>query len=85
MSPTGLKPAFPTSPTGVLNNQGDTYGGLTKREYFAAKAMQGMLGSFSYPISEWVDKHTIPIIVSGAFRYADAMIAELEKEKECQK
>lgn len=48
--------------------------GLTKREYFAAMAMQGlMMGSgFSYKPSD---------TANYAVDYADAILAELEKTK----
>ena len=46
--------------------------GLTKREYFAAMAMQGMLSKSTgrYPVSE---------IVNDAVGAADALIEELNK------
>ena len=59
------EPAFP------FFNDENLYQGITKREYFAAMAMQGMLsyiGSLHYEsISE------------RAFTIADAMLAESEK------
>lgn len=59
------EPAFP------FFNDENLYPGITKREYFAAMAMQGMLsyiGSLHYEsISE------------RAYQIADAMIAESEK------
>jgi len=47
-------------------------GGLTKREYFAAMAMQGHVASPN------IDT-TILIIVNNAVALADALIAELNK------
>jgi len=49
--------------------------GLTKREQFAAMAMQGLLSVVNDPfndfsVSEW------------AVKYADALLAELAKENE---
>lgn len=37
------EPAFPT--TGLRDEQGDLSGGLTKLEYFAGQAMQGLLSN----------------------------------------
>lgn len=52
--------------------------GLTKREYFAGLAMQGLLASNLYDTydgaGEW-KKDTI----ESAVEYADALLAELEK------
>ncbi|MDR2927158.1 MAG: hypothetical protein LBV41_02985 [Cytophagaceae bacterium] len=56
-----------TSLTEIENN------GLTKREYFAAMAMQGML---SDPEREVV---TISDIACDCARYADALLEELSK------
>lgn len=47
--------------------------GLTKREYFAAMAMQGLLAS----ISGWKDRDAAEFSVA----YADSLIAELSKVK----
>ena len=58
-------PAFPTT-----QDVGDT--GLTKREYFAAAAMQGMLGN--------MNRSTDPKYAAiSAVQYADALINELNK------
>ena len=58
----------------VFNNMGSIrQGGLTKREYFAAMAMQGILSNAS-GIKEpghWTN---------WAVKYADDLIAELNKE-----
>ena len=48
--------------------------GLTKREYFAAKAMQGML---SRPQGTY---DTIERTAETAVKYADALLAALEKK-----
>ena len=47
-----------------------TYG-LTKREYFAAKAMQGLCSDHEYKISD---------IAASAVKIADALINELNKD-----
>ena len=63
-------PAFPQY---VINNGGAyVEGGMTLRDYFAAKAMQGMLSENSgvrYPTDELVD---------FAYKIADAMMKERE-------
>jgi len=53
-------------------NLGDTAGpGLTKREYFAAMALQGLIASeVTASVSEFVSK---------SVDLADALLAELEK------
>ena len=48
------------------------YGGMTLRDYFAAKAMQGLVGaSKSFPRAT---------IAEHAYLMADAMLAEREKD-----
>lgn len=66
-----------TLPDDAAIAAGNTYRqkGITKREYFALKAMQALISSgndFSTP----VDHSDIP---GRAVRYADALIAELNK------
>ena len=61
---------LPAMPTQV--NGGDLFGGLTKREHFAAMAMQAMLGNSRmeyYPTD----------LVKEAIVHADALLAELLK------
>lgn len=54
------------------------FGGLTKRELFAAMAMQGILAN-----PELVRVYTEEIqIMRSAVNEADALIAELDKERE---
>lgn len=72
----GNKTAFPEHPPTPNGLGGEEYSlvygssGLTKREYFAAMAIQGMLAA------GMVD----PPYLSGlSIRYADALLAELEK------
>ena len=61
-------PAFP----------GERGHGLTIRDYFAAKAMQGFCVSTveDSPVGGWDFKY----LAEHAYRCADAMIAEREKE-----
>ena len=46
--------------------------GLTKREYFAAKAMQGLLSAVNNASAEQITHHAVAC--------ADALITELNKE-----
>jgi len=72
----GKQPAF----TGIVNEAHQE--GLTKREYFAGLAMQGLLsnsefikgGSFDFKSSRTVER-----VSSIATNISDALLAELEK------
>ena len=64
-------PAF-----GDLQQVGDVAmrdGGISIRDYFAAKAMQGMIASYGYLRSE------VDVIAESAYDCADAMIARRSK------
>lgn len=64
-------PAF-----GELQQVGDVAmrdGGLSIRDYFAAKAMQGMIASYGYLRSE------VDVIAESAYDCADAMLARRSK------
>ena len=57
---------------------------LTKREYFAGLAMQGILGTRAhavYYVDPQSDRDIITADVGNAVRIADALIAELNKTK----
>ena len=47
--------------------------GLSKREHYAAMAMQGLLAYDRREHSDWIAKRSVEL--------ADALIAELEKDK----
>lgn len=47
----------------------ERYGGLSKRQYYAAKALQGLLAS------NQLKNREVDIPVALAFKYADAMLA----------
>lgn len=72
MSNTKLKQAdenaFPTS--------NECYGGLTKREYFAGLAMQGLLANSA----EDELQRGVGRIAHISVEHADALLAELDKE-----
>lgn len=66
--------AFPSStPVGAVVGQGVPFG-LTKRELFAAMAMQGMCNDTSEPM-DW----DMQALAKYAVRAADALLAELAK------
>jgi hypothetical protein len=64
-------PAFPHTDWINAQGQGQTYEGMTLRDYFAAKAMQGILsrGVILGPKSE---------IAEHCYFYADAMLCARE-------
>jgi len=68
-------PAFPTN-TENVSNAGACYAdaGMTLRDYFAAKAMQGYLASFAG--GETIDGPNSA--AEWAYRYADAMLRARE-------
>jgi len=75
MSKNNGGPAFP----GTKDKWGDPLPGLTIRDYFAAKAMQGMISRTSWGIEDDAGD-----IAGEAYGYADAMLAEREKDNEVQ-
>jgi hypothetical protein len=82
----GNEPAFPLQPGKVLDRQGVQFWqngqeGLTKREYFAGLAMQGLLSS--HEIIRHFNKSakkSSGLLPAAAVKYADALILELGKE-----
>ena len=54
--------------------------GLTKRELFAAMAMQGMAANPADNYLAEVDGKIVNVTSKYAVKYADALIAELNKE-----
>ena len=55
----------------ILDNQFEDNKGLTKREYFAGLAMQGL-----------VDRHiNYEVVAEYAVEYADALLKELDRPK----
>jgi hypothetical protein len=66
-------PAYPVTENIGLN-------GLTKREYFAAKALQGLLANPDYNCpSRPKDIVTTMNTAKAAIHYADALLNELSK------
>ena len=70
------QPAFPT--TKPLDYWGDQNQGMTLRDYFAAKAMQGGIDLVPHMATPKVDKTVPQIIAEMAYEYADAMLKERE-------
>ena len=56
------------------------YSGLTKREYFAAQALVGLISSHSHPSASGSTIESCPNMTKHAVDYADALINELNKE-----
>ena len=50
--------------------------GMTLRDYFAAKAMQGNMANHNYVVTEWQNA------AEDAYSMADAMIAERNRKAE---
>lgn len=77
----GSEPAFACSKTEY--DFGQT--GLSKRELFAAMAMQGLLANLEYQVRalekpESSTRNIAEFVAFGATDYADALLAELAKE-----
>ena len=72
MSKEDKTPAFPNVPDGAGSQWANWDMGMTLRQYYAAKAMQGMCTNRLY---------TEEMIVKHSFSIADAMIAFERNEK----
>ena len=70
------KPAFPTDGESQVGNRVWHFSGLTKREYFAAKAMQGILTNSAFAMKE------MDHMAGYATRAADALIEALKDEQD---
>lgn len=81
-----MKPNSPAFPFCTQDSQGNEFNnevGLTMRDYFAAKAMQGLLvkqAPLITNIKNGRENSTFKDFSAVAFGYADAMLAEREKE-----
>ena len=77
----GGGPAFPIVDLDLTHPEAAKYMGLTKREIYAAMAMQGLLGSSQTHLDlRGKEGHPSKIVSRWARSFADALIAELEKE-----
>ena len=77
-------PAFPSiigtidAATGRLTSENIIQPSLSKRELFAAMAMQGVLGNNDYQHA-FGSRESYKICARDSVTYADALLAELEK------
>lgn len=69
------QPAFPST---HHNGWGEPEKGMTLRDYFAAKAMQGGIDLVPHMATPKVDKSVPQIIAEMAYEYADAMMKARE-------
>jgi hypothetical protein len=68
------KTGGPAFPDGSTNEWGNAYnGGMTLRDYFAAKAMQGLLAGIT-PTTVWSHDE----VAETAYKVADAMLKARE-------
>jgi len=75
-------PAFPKLPLNQ-GDQGISYPGLTKREYFAGLAMQGCaIWDALMHKNDVVHAGKVRDVAMGAVALADALIAELNKRND---
>ena len=65
-------PAFPCKWTSYDDEVHFQYEGMTLRDYFAAKAMQGILASNTE--HEHEDAHIFDAIAEASYKQADAML-----------
>lgn len=70
------QPAFSQSKLHKNSYTNEWEGGLTKREYFAGLAMQGLL---AYPRGQEGETPWSQTVALWAIEAADALLAELEK------
>lgn len=70
-------PAFPSGESyslgGAVNRKGPLHEGITIRDYFAAKAMSGILAHLENHMERYLDLHDEDI-AKFAYRQADAML-----------
>lgn len=91
----GVEPKLETHTTEILSQKnepafplnlgsGDYHSGLSKREYFAAMAMQGIISKNPFAMGERRSelRDITTRIANGAVQYADALIAALERGRE---
>jgi hypothetical protein len=62
-----------------MGNPGHVFG-LTKREYFAARAMEAIIASKHFEIQWWDQDEKQDSFAKSAWGYADAMLNAQEKE-----
>lgn len=78
-------PAFPKIWESVNFGDGQipSQGGITTRDYFAAKAMEGFIGGKMLSLLEFIfgtsSRWSPEFVAERAYEYADAMLAERRK------
>jgi hypothetical protein len=77
--PTGHEPAFPFQCQGQTTGP-EIYYGMTLRAYFAGQALHGICAR-AFPNKEIWEKPFVEYAAPFAVELADALIAELRKEK----
>lgn len=78
----GENPAMPLDKgcnDAIEEGYGCSYTGLTKREHFAAMAMQGMCAAYDLQETELSEGGDARINAKLAVEHADALLAALEK------
>jgi hypothetical protein len=79
----GKQPAFSKSvfdKDGNITAWGIEYDGLTKREYFAGLAMQGLISSVNWEVS-LLDDNLIKITAIKSTQLADELLKQLDNIK----
>ena len=68
-------PAFP------VKDDRDHFNGMTLRDYFAAKALEGLISKMAFELHADHEKakEVHHCLAQSAYSYADAMLAEREK------
>lgn len=78
-------PAFPcvyySDPIGSIGPQITIKGGMTLRDYFAAAALQGLLGNSEFHVETDVESEIPNAIATYAYQAADAMLKAREESK----
>jgi len=69
-------------PTAADNGHSDNQDGMDLRDYFAAKAMQGLIGINLTMLQEKYDLKKSEMIAVLAYSYADAMILAREAKND---
>lgn len=70
-------PAFPVPAAHVSGTDCYPQEGMSLRDYFAAKALQGFIAS-NHATAEWISAHA----VTSSYSLADAMLAERARQLE---
>jgi hypothetical protein len=72
-------PAFPDGSTNEWGNA--TKGGMTLRDYFAAKAMQSLMSMTEIQVAIGKKDIKIEVVANASYEWADAMLEARENAK----